>query len=147
MRTGDPGTAGTTDIQEANASVVRLSSAQVLALFGTSAKESALAWFTFLVSRAKQAAAQIGLIARANNEKAEVQICIARARDAEAMLAEERRKNEILLQQMTSLERELARDREATRTHAEPRNLTRGALCQAKKGLSTPDGLQTLSSL
>jgi len=59
------------------------------------------------------------------------------------MLAEERRKNENLLQQKASLEREFARVSDATSTHAKPRILTRGALYQATKGLSTPEGLQT----
>ena len=69
------------------------------------------------------------------------------ARDAETMLAEERRKNENLLQEKASLEREFARVSDARSTHAKHRNLTRGALYQATKGLSTPEGLRTLSSL
>ena len=68
---------------------------------------------------------------------------MARAGDAGAMLAEEWRKYEKLLQEMASLEREFARVSDATSAHAKPRNLTRGALCQAKKGLSTPLNLYT----
>jgi len=145
-----------TDIQEAKTIVERLSSAQVLAMFeALSAKKSTpstLTWFTFLVSKAKHAAAQIGVIAHAApTAKAGVHICMAQAanaaRDAETMLAEERRKNEKLLQEKASLEREFARVSDATSTHAKPRNLTRGALYQATKGLSTPEGLQTKSSL
>jgi len=138
-----------TDIQEAKTIVERLSSAQVLAMFEALSAKRTL--FTFLVSKAKQAA-QIGVIAHAApTAKAGVQICMAQAtnaaRDAETMLAEERRKNEKLVHEKASLEREFARVSDATSTHAKPRNLTRGAWYQATKGLSTPEGLQTLSSL
>jgi hypothetical protein len=141
-----------TDIQGAKTIVERLSSAQELAMFeALSAKRSTLTLFTFLVSKAKQAA-QIGVIAHAApTAKAGEEICMAQAtnaaRDAETMLAEERRKNEKLLQEKASLQREFARVSDATSIHAKPRNLTRGALYQATKGLSTPEGLQTLSSL